>query len=337
LLLLVVSPMPVFAATDNAVGQTWEYQPGDGWTVPHTDLTAGGYASSDLTKESSEPWTLDVSHLSLFLWWSGDSRFRFFSETDLENALTIQARRTSTDGAYLALERLYADWAQSDALNFRFGKFLTPIGRWNLIHAAPLVWTTSRPVMTVQAFPTNATGAMVYGTLTSVGAGLDYSIYGSIGKELRPDPDLDTFKEAFGAHVSYPLQPSLEIGFSFASYEEANEVGDHKNLIGVDGVWSQNGYEISGEAIYRTSSEQGGMDERGGYIQGVAPLGKKFYAVGRYEYLLESHAIAPSNLWLAGVDYRWNRSLILKTEFSKAQHSLIQEPGGFLASVAALF
>jgi len=222
----MVLPLTAFAATDNAVGQAWEYQPGDGWTVPHTDLTAGGYASSDLTKESSEPWTLDISHLSLFLWWSGDSRFRFFSETDLENALTIQARRTSTDGAYLALERLYADWAQSDALNFRFGKFLTPIGRWNLIHAAPLVWTTSRPVMTVQAFPTNATGAMVYGTLTSVGAGLDYSVYGSIGKELRPDPDLDTFKEAFGAHVSYPVQPSLEIGFSFASYEEANEVGD---------------------------------------------------------------------------------------------------------------
>jgi hypothetical protein len=337
LLCLWFPALPAFAGADKAGGETGEYQPGDGWTLPHTDLTAGGYASSDLTKESSAPWTLDVSHLSLFLWWAGDSRFRFFSETDLENALTIRQRRTSTDGAYLALERLYADWTQSDALNFRVGKYLTPIGRWNLIHAAPLVWTTSRPVITEQAFPTNATGAMVYGTLNSIGAGLDYSVYGSIGKELRPDPQLDTFKEAYGVHISYPLQPSLELGFSYASYEQAKVVGDHKNLIGLDGVWSQNGYEISAEAAWRTSSESSGADEKGGYIQAVAPLGSKFYAVGRYEYLRESHASSGSSLGLVGVDYRWNRSLIIKTEFSKAEHSLIQEPGGFLASVAALF
>ena len=74
-------------AADGGAGDIRAYQPGDGWTVPHTDLTVGGYASSALTKETSAPWTLDLSHLSLFLWWSGDSRLRFFSETDLEHSV----------------------------------------------------------------------------------------------------------------------------------------------------------------------------------------------------------------------------------------------------------
>jgi len=255
-------------AADGGAGDIKAYQAGDGWTVPHTDLTVGGYASSSVTKEASAPWTLDLSHLSLFLWWSGDSRLRFFSETDLEHPVQVRAGHTSTDSAYLALERLYADWTQSDELNFRVGKFLTPIGRWNLIHAAPLVWTTSRPVITEQVFPTNATGAMVFGTLTAVGAGLDYSIYGSIGTELRPDPQVDTFKEAYGVHFSYPVQPTLQVGLSYANFEQKHEIGEHKNLFGVDGVWARNGYEISAEAAWRFSSQGGGADEKGGFVQG---------------------------------------------------------------------
>ena len=33
-------------------------------------------------------------------------------------------------------------------------------GRWNLIHAAPLVWTTLRPLATSRLFPTSVNGAM---------------------------------------------------------------------------------------------------------------------------------------------------------------------------------
>lgn len=313
------------------------YQLGHGWQVPDTDLTLGGYAASSLDKVQGQPWTLDVNSLSLFLWWQPLERLKLFSETELENALTVQERRTSSDGAYLALERLYADWTQSDALNFRVGKFLTPVGRWNLIHAAPLVWTTSRPLITFEPFPTNATGAMVYGTLTSVGAGLDYSLYGSIGKELRPNHRLDTFNKAYGAHLSYPVRDSLQVGISFANFEQINERGERKNLVGVDATWSRGGYEVSTELGWRFSSEGDNSAEKGGFIQGVAPLGGKLYAVGRYEYFRESGAQPGVNLWLAGLDYRWNRALILKSEYSKAVDNRIDAQEGFLLSVAVLF
>jgi hypothetical protein len=309
---------------------------GRGWTLPRTDLTLGGYASSSVNKLSDAPWSLDLDHLSLFLWWQGQGRFRFFSETDLEQAVQIQTRRVSADNAYLAVERLYVDWTQSDALNLRIGKFLTPIGRWNLIHAAPLVWTTSRPLITQHTFPTNATGAMLYGTVTSIGAGLDYSVYGSVGKELRPNPAEDPFKEAYGVHLSYPLGPTVQMGFSFANFEQAQEVGERKNLLGVDAFWAQGGYEVSAEAAWRLSSEGSESDEKGAFVQGVAPLGGSFYAVARYEYFQPSGR-GGTGLWLGGVDYRLSRRWIFKTEFSKAEHDLAEAPSGFRASVAVLF
>ncbi|MDR3416567.1 MAG: hypothetical protein P4L83_10305 [Nevskia sp.] len=331
---LLWSVAPVVAADSTGDGG---YELGKGWQVPRTDLYLGGYASSDLGKEESQPWSLDVSHLSLFLWWQGDSRFRFFSETDLENAVTVQPRRTSSDGAYLALERLYADWTQSDAVNIRVGKFLTPVGRWNLIHAAPLVWTTSRPLITDTPFPTNATGAMLYGTLTGIGAGLDYSVYGSIGRELRPDPHLDTFNEAYGAHLSYPFLRSLQVGLSFVNFDQVHEPGERQNLVGVDACWSQGGYELSTELGWRFSYDGSKFDAKGGFVQGVAPVGGRFYAVGRYEYFHQPGDEPGVSLWLVGLDYRWSHALILKTEFSKAVDNRLQVPEGFLASVAVLF
>ena len=324
-------------AADDSADSAPGYQLGHGWQVPDTDLTLAGYAASSLDKQKDQPWTFDVDSLSLFLWWQAAERLKFFSETEVENALTVQQRRTSTDGAYLALERLYGDWTQSDALNLRLGKFLTPVGRWNLIHAAPLVWTTSRPLITFEPFPTNATGAMAYGTLTSVGAGLDYSVYGSIGKELRPNPKLDTFNKAYGAHLAYPLQPSVQVGVSFVNFEQVGEPGERKNLVGVDATWSQNRYEVTTELGWRFSNRGDASAERGGFLQGVVPLAERLYAVGRYEYFRQSGPDPGVNLWLVGLDYRWSRALILKSEFSKGVDNKIQAQEGFLASVAVLF
>lgn len=321
---------------DRSWGDT-AYELGRGWQVPHTDLTLAGYGTTALGKQGSRPWTLDVQNLSLFLWWQPTDRLKFFSETELDRALTVQPGRTSSDGAYLALERLYADWTQSDALNLRIGKFLTPVGRWNVIHASPLVWTTSRPLITYEPFPTNATGAMLYGTLTSVGRGLDYSVYGSIGKELRPNPNLDTFREAYGTHWSYPVQPSLEVGLSFVNYEQEREIGTRKNLVGADVTWSRGGYELTSEIGWRFSSAGGRAAEAGGFLQGVVPLDDRFFAVGRYEYFKRSSTVPAVNLWLLGLDYRYSRAVIFKSEYSKAVDNRIQAQDGLLFSVAILF
>jgi hypothetical protein len=325
------------AAADEDAARPAAYQPGRGWTVPDTDLTLGGYASAGVSKLEDQPWSLDLSHLSLFLWWQSQSRLKFFSESELEDFFHVQEHRTSTDHAHLDIERLYLDWEQADELKFRVGKFLTPIGRWNLVHAQPLVWTTSRPLTTEEAFPTNATGAMVFGTLPEIGSGLDYSAYGSYIRELRQDPDEDAFTKAYGLRLSYPLGPLKQIGFSFANFEQKNEPGERKNLVGLDFGWARNGYEVSAEGIYRFSNMTSAADEKGGFVQGVLPLAERWYGVARYEYFHESGDGNYASQWLAGVDYRWSRAVLLKAEYSGSFANHIQAPGGFLASVAVLF
>ncbi len=73
----------------------------------------------------------------------------------------------------IELERLYADVYLAPAATLRLGKFLTPIGRWNLIHADPLMWTTSRPLVTFQPFATDTTGGMLYGSVHPLGKALE--------------------------------------------------------------------------------------------------------------------------------------------------------------------
>lgn len=334
----VLSPVSARAEAAATDCKVTSYLPGRGWTLPCTDLTLGGYGSAEAGKLEGEPWSLDLSHLSLFLsWHSVSSRLQFFSEAEVENALTIQAKRTADDGAHLDLERIYADWEQADELKVRFGKFLTPVGRWNLIHAQPLVWTTSRPLTTEAAFPTNATGGMLFGTLPEIGDGLDYSAYASLPEELRPDPDEDSFTKAYGLHLDYPLGPLRQLGFSFANFEQKNEPDERKNLVGLDFSWARNGFELSSEGVYRFSSQGSGGDEKGGFVQGVIPVAARWFLVGRYEYFHESGADRFADLWLGGIDYRPNRYLIIKSEYSRASNNSIQAPEGFLASIAVLF
>jgi hypothetical protein len=343
---LVAFLLPDAAIANDPDALSGGYVAGRGWTVPDTSLTFGGYASAAVTQLKAEPWSFDFRHLSLLTWWQGDSPIGFFSEVELQNSLQAGRRPSAnqdvdldvaTQPYYVDVERLYLDWTISDALKFRLGKFLTPIGRWNLIHADPLVWTTSRPLVTEVAFPTNATGAMAYGTIAGIGHGLDYSIYGSSGQELQPDTDVDTFTKAYGMHLSYPFSPSIQLGGSFANFEQRNEPGERKNIGGLDFVWSKNRYEVSAEAVYRFSSQGSRQDEKGAYLQGVAPLTQKLYGIVRFEYFEPPGAVPGTSLWLGGIAYKFNRTLMLKAEYSGAVNNRINEPEGFQASIAVLF
>ena len=323
-------------AEDSLAGS--DYQPGKGWQIPGTGFKLGGYASAGIEDDRRRPAVLGVDDLSLFLHWESEGKFRLFSEVDLEKPLAWEETAGLTaKHDYLALERLYADYLYSEKLNLRAGKFLTPIGRWNVIHAAPLVWTTSRPLITERTFPTNATGAMAYGTLPVLGTEIDYSLYTAIGHDWRSDPKLDPFEEAYGLHLTMPTSSLGEIGFSYANFEQKSTIGERKNLLGMDYFWSRDRYEISAELAYRFSDEGRQMDEKGLFIQGVAPIAGSWYAIGRYECYNQAGPAPAMNLWLAGVAMRLSPAMVLKAEVSHATRNQIQAPEGVFTSFAILF
>jgi hypothetical protein len=341
-LLLLALPAVAAAQGEADVGldpMAQRYELGQGLRLGNSGFTLGGYGVASVADPRGEPsWRAALDALSGFVWWDGGERWHFFSEFELEDALIVQPGDTTADEAYLGLERFYFDYALGDALKLRLGKFLTPVGRWNLIHAAPLVWTSSRPLITEATFPTNATGAMAYGVLPWLRDGVEYSFYTSPGEELLPNPDLNTFREAYGGHVSLSPLPHVQLGVSFANFEQVETPDEHKNLYGLDFAWSWHRYEFSGELAYRvTSARLEDRDEQGLYLQFVAPLSARLYGVVRYEAFRESGSERDLNLYLGGLAWRLRPALVLKAEYSRATDNDVGVQDGLLASIAVLF
>ncbi len=323
------------AAADETSSSDINYRLGEGLRVADTGFSLGGYATTsyEILRHTSSRAALD--NVSLFLWWQGQSRWKFFSEFDYEHVLA--SRSQIGNERYLSLERLYLDYAATDTSTVRVGKFLTPIGRWNLIHATPLVWTSSRPIVTTYTFPTNATGLMLTGTLPRVANGTEYSLYASKGNELRPNPALDPFTEALGAHVTFSVLPNAQLGFSYARFEQEKTRGTKKQLVGIDFIWSRNRYEVSAEGVYRFSDNGSAWDEMGAFGQLVAPLSGKLYAIGRYEIFRKAQETLATQLWVAGLNYRITPAVVLKAEWVGSMHNNIDASEGFLSSVSILF
>ncbi len=130
------------------------YTPGHGLRVGDTGLTLAGYGAVDLLHEEGGATTFRVENADLFVIWDPLARVHLFSEIDMVDQENPHEQRRT-----ILTDRLFGDFAGFDWLNLRVGKFLTPIGRWNQIHARPLVWTTSRPLATTLPFDPYVTGA----------------------------------------------------------------------------------------------------------------------------------------------------------------------------------
>ena len=315
-----------------------DYHLGSGWQIPGTDFRVGGYGTASYDRPDDATPRANLDNLSLFVWWEGDSRWKFFGEIEYENFARTRGASSARGGKddYLSLERLYADYALTDTIDLRGGKFLTPIGRWNLIHATPLVWTTSRPLTTYEPFPGNMTGLMVTGTLTHAVDGLEYTFYAAGTDDLRPNPDQDPFTAVFGAHATLPLSPNSQLGFSYADFEQARTRPERKQLVGVDYFWTRNRFELSAEGVYRFAENVRDADEKGAFVQLAAPLSERLFAVGRVEVFRGAHTADATRLWVAGLNFRITPALVLKAEWVGSRHNTLHAPDGFLSSISIL-
>ena len=181
------------------------------------------------------------------------------------------------------------------------------------------------------------TGLMVNGTLPNIGNGIEYNIYGSSGNEIWPNPSLDLFSSAFGAHVTWTIVPGMQLGFSYADFEQEQAKPERKVLTGLDFFWSHDRFELSAEALYRASDQGAEQDERGGYVQFVAPLSQRLYAVVRYESYRVAREQSPTQITVAGLNFRVLPALVLKAEWAESRHNTLGAPDGLLASINILF
>ncbi|MDR2875275.1 MAG: hypothetical protein LBV44_05040 [Methylobacillus sp.] len=302
--------------------------------APTDSLRVGGYASADVRSHPGGPATAQLYGTSLFITWDAGSRLRLFSELELETPLTwTSGHSVTTKNADFDIERLYADYNFTDALIARGGRFLTPIGRWNVIHAAPLVWTTSRPAVTERLFPMAVNGAMLYGTVSTREGAFDYAVYGEALGDQTDERNEPNFEDTHGLRLAYT--GSFEVGMTLSEFEEKTLGRARYRMVGLDFFKAMDGWEFSGEAYRRF--KRGGEDHSGGgYLQAVAPLGNRWFAVGRVENLRLPDT-GSEGRWLVGAAWRRNARQVLKLEYAGGRYEYPDATRGFAASYAILF
>lgn len=328
--------------------QVEPYQLGRGLQFSSLGLTIGGYANLVFADDESRDARLTPSDLSLFLTYRPTDRWQFFSEVELGEVIEMGGDGITTDNADLDLERLYVDYALKPTVNVRVGKFLTPIGRWNVVHAAPLVWTTSRPLITQRIFARQATGAMLFGGVTVGGNDLDYSVFVDDSDELDPERETaeyvgerllsaNNFDNAAGAHVGYSMfDQRLQVGLSYANFEIAGARA-RKNLLGGDLRWTPGRAEVSAEIAYRMTQGNSERDEWGAFLQAAVPIRGELYGVARGEVYGSAATGRTAVLGVFGIAYRPMPPLVFKLEHVVGGNNRELSPDAWLASIGVLF
>ncbi|NJD08793.1 MAG: hypothetical protein FIA97_20225 [Methylococcaceae bacterium] len=314
-----------------------DYRLGQGYPLGSTGLRLGGYTSLHAEAPRTGPWRVGLSDLSLFLSWQASDRLRFFSELEAGDAFTAtEGGRAGGHDARFELERLYGDALVTDSLALRFGKFLTPVGRWNLLHADPLVWTATRPVATESLFSKHATGLMLLGHIPLMERRLEYQVYADLTRSLDPHRSENPFDNAAGLHTLYALSEQLQVGASYLSFELNTDRHRRHHLAGVEANWRHRRYELTTEWVYRASQDRGASLWQG-FVQGVAPIAGDWYAVGRYELFQQPGNLGTGQVGVLGFAYRPLPPLVVKFEYRLGTHNEQTAPDGFYTSFAVLF
>jgi hypothetical protein len=303
----------------------------------------GGYSSAGVEIPRNDDTKASLNEISLLATWNGDSRWSFFGELELEHPLTWDDdRKFHTKESRLDLERLYLDYNFSETVNLRMGRFLTPNSRWNLLHAAPLVWTSTRPLSTYRLFPTATNGLMLHGSVNVNDYALDYMLFTELLEDQEDDGYELPFEHVRGARIA--LSKQWNVGLSLLSFVEKDiaALGDQNKtyrMLGMDFITHLGGAEISGEGFARFTSS-GGDGGSGAYLQAAVPLNalglQNWYWLTRLETLQRPNE-GSAERWLTGATWRIKPTQLLKLEFTGGSGNQPEAPRGFIASYALFF
>ena len=330
---------PVFSL-DSPVGPI-DYHAGRGLHIGRTGLTIGGFTTVEIDDPQDESATLELDSVNFLLLWEPVDFFRAFAEIEVGGLFSIESHHGDVDGDIEgAVERLYADLRYNDALNLRFGKFQTPIGRWNLVPAEPFTWTSVDPIQVDLAFDEHQTAAALFGSLYPGGNVLSYWVYGQFTDALDPDPDTDPADRTWGARLEYGAAlGEWSVGSSFYA---AKKKGDWSYLTGLDFQLHLGPLELTSEAVYETSDVPEN-DLWGVYLQGVYDLGslhgalRNVYFVGRYEHWRPEESSGRANIYDLGLTWIPKPYLTIKAGYRLSDRRTEDVRPGFTASVSLLF
>ena len=320
---------PELFGVESPLGRT-DYRLGRGLRVGNK-FSIGGYATTEAEtlEDDSSFGGFDVN---LFLSLDPTSFLHLFSELEIGDIVSWEGGQRPRADPQFKVERLYGDATWRDEANLRFGKFLTPFGRWNQVLADPLLWTTSEPLIVEDVFSDNAIGAMLWGNVFPAGHALSYALYGSFLDHAVGEPARD----GVGARLEWTSRSGLSVGASYLASKREHE-NEWNHLGGLDFLWQPfERLELSGEALVGEGVHADG-GQWGLYLQAVVETVPTLYLVGRYERFDPPASHRGIDLFDLGLTWIPRPYLRLKADYRFADHNDDVSAPGFRASFSVLF
>lgn len=312
------------------------YQAGRGLRVGDTGLVIGGFATSEVERREGGQSSGGIDAVNFLTFIDPTPYLHLFSELEVGQLATLESDRQGVfSNPKLEIKRLYLDFGTSDALNVRFGKFLTPIGRWNVVRIEPLLWTTSDPLIVEEVFDKTATGAMLHGAVFPPGGALSYSLYGSFLGSFNVPLNERPARRNAGTHLEWTSLKGWSIGASYFALEPSR--GGWRHLGGADFFWQPHDrVEVSAEALFGEGTRENGA-LWGLYAQTVVETVRTLYLVGRYERFAPPGGDPAVNLFDLGVAWVPVPYLRLKADYLIADHRDERAEPGLRMSFSILF
>lgn len=320
-----------------------DYQLGEGYNVGMLNIS--GYTNLVLDVPNTGPTKLIIDDLSIFLSGRFNRYLNPFVEIELAHApIFVEGHGVVNSGMpRVVVERAYNDIQLSDEFTLRIGKMLSPVGEWNTIHAAPLVWTTIRPLTTYYNFSEFASGVSM---LYSDAEGLlpDVQVYYQPSGEFFPKPRSIRpvrYHQVGGINVAFTSDLQKRLGFSM-QHAENSDSGDHQILAGIDGRFSVGAFSLESQVTHTWIIKQGTafhnhQDEWGAYVQTIYALNDQWSLVSRGEIFQSRYQKKTSDNLLLGVVYRPVTAVSFKTEYVETFGPQLDFSRGLYASMAILF
>ena len=301
-----------------------EYQIGQGIQL-YDKLTVGAYFSMDYTK-GTDVDKARLDDVAVLAYGNLTSNFSYFLE--LESAPTYvkdYKNNSSQKNTTFHYERAYGDYIYSDSVALRFGKFITPIGYWNLEPINVLRDTSSNPLYSSLLFPKFVSGIDIYGYTNEEGS-LQYHLFAQGTNDL--DEDYINIKNNlfFGGSLSYDSSDLVNIGGTIG-YFQTKDIKKNVSFAEMNAKYDNYPYLLRTEWAYTNIQNKTFATKAkqfGGYMQGMYNFTEEHALVGRYEYFYDTQnsvLYKEQHIGILGYSYRPVYPVSIKAEYQFNSHS----------------
>lgn len=312
----------------------------------------GGYIDHELFWNKKKK-TFDQHRFIPFIHGEVSDRIHVMAELEFEHGGLVKGKGES-DGE-IKIEFAALDIKFSEALNYRAGVVLAPLGSFNLNHDSPLNDLTNRPLVAREIVPTtfSESGMGFYGALYPGDAAvLDYEVYVVNGfneaaatslRSGRGSLKADNNEEkSLTGRLGYSPFLGLQLGGSFhiGAYDDAGE--NSLGIYAIDANYNRGPLEVRGE--YAQASIDGATaDSRSGYYAQVGyhflPGAVKvfpnsvFTASFRYDFI--DLDVRDETRFTLGLNWRLEEETVIKVDYETYDND--EDSSGIIFSVASYF